>query len=288
MTSGIILLDKPLGLSSNAALQRVKRAFGAVKAGHAGTLDPLATGMLPILLGEATKIAGYLLHKDKAYRITCRLGQTTTTYDAEGEVTRERPVPPLDRTHLQTLLAGFTGRIRQTAPIYSAIKQGGQPLYKKARRGEAVEAPTREVEILSIRIDHIGDDTLTLTVECGTGTYIRSLAHDLGEQLGCGAHVTALRRSWVSPFAETAMHTLEAVQAGEVVPMPTLNALTDWLRLQLTATELAAITQGKALDRPDATPGRGLAIAPDGRLAALLECEVGGRVKPVRLLHPDG
>jgi tRNA pseudouridine55 synthase len=288
MTSGIVLLDKPPGLSSNAVLQRVKRAFAAVKAGHAGTLDPLATGMLPILLGEATKIAGYLLHKDKAYQVTCRLGQTTTTYDAEGEVILERPVHAIDPDHLRELLAGFTGRIRQTAPIYSAIKQGGQPLYKKARRGEAVEAPTRDVDIHSIVVDHLDVTSIGLTVHCGTGTYIRSLAHDLGERLGCGAHVTALRRLWVSPFADSPMHALDAVQSGEVTPMPTLDALSDWPRVEFSQDELVAITHGQALDRPGMAPGRRAGIAPDGRLVALLECEPGGRVKPVRLLHPDG
>lgn len=287
MTTGIILLDKPLGLSSNAALQRVKRALGADKAGHAGTLDPLATGMLPILLGEATKIAGHLLHKDKAYRVACRLGQTTTTYDAEGEVTRERPVPAIGREHLASVVRAFTGRIRQTAPIYSAIKQGGQPLYKKARRGEAVEAPTREVDIHRIVVDAIHRDTLELTVECGTGTYIRSLVHDLGEQLGCGAHVTALRRTWVSPFTEGAMRSLEEVQSGRVIPTPPLDALPDWPRLHLTDAELAAINQGQPLVRPAVVPGPLAGVTPDGRLAALLECGLDGRVKPVRLLHPD-
>ncbi len=285
--SGIVLLDKPQGLSSNAALQRVKRAVGAAKAGHAGTLDPLATGMLPILLGEATKIAGQLLHKDKAYRVQCRLGQSTDTYDADGNITLERPVPELDRERLQSLLAAFTGRIRQQAPAFSAIKQDGQPLYRRARRGEVVEAPVREVEIRQIEIESLSGTELSLRVECGSGTYIRSLAHDLGEVLGCGAHVRALRRLWVAPFRDQAMLNLEQIQAGQVQILPALAALTDWPRLALTEQEFKHLQQGRAPEREGLAPGPMAGIAPDGSLAALLEADLEGRARILRLLHPD-
>jgi tRNA pseudouridine55 synthase len=283
---GIVLLDKPQGLSSNAALQRVKRAFGATKAGHAGTLDPLATGMLPILLGEATKIAGYLLHMDKAYATTCRLGQSTTTYDAEGEVTQERPVPEIDPDRLRTILAGFTGTIRQRAPVYSAIKQGGQPLYRRARRGEAVTAPEREVRIDRIDAGMRPDGQIDLVVECGSGTYIRSLVHDLGEALGCGAHVSALRRLWVGPFRDRPMLSLEAIQAGGQPVLPALDGLAGWPTVQLDPTAWAEIRQGRSIAAPG--PGAGTrpvaAVSPGGALAALLEPAPDGRLRPVRVL----
>jgi tRNA pseudouridine55 synthase len=285
---GIVLLDKPRGLSSNAALQRVKRALGATKAGHAGTLDPLATGMLPILLGEATKIAGYLLHRDKAYAVTCRLGQSTTTYDAEGEVTRERRVPAIDPDRLHGLLAGFTGLIRQRAPVYSAIKQGGQPLYRRARRGEEVMAPEREVRIDRIEVaamPHEGQ--LDLVVECGSGTYIRSLAHDLGEALGCGAHVSALRRLWVSPFRDLPMAGLDEILSGSRPLLPTLAGLAGWPTVQLDPDGWLDVRQGRSIAA--AAPGAGppgpiAAISPGGSLAALLEAGPDGRLRPLRVL----
>lgn len=284
---GIVLLDKPGGLSSNAALQRVKRAWGATKAGHAGTLDPLATGMLPILLGEATKIAGYLLHRDKAYAVTCRLGQSTTTYDAEGEVTRERPVPPIDPERLRGLLAGFTGSIRQRAPVYSAIKQGGQPLYRRARRGEDVRAPEREVRIDRIEVVSMPrDGQLDLVVECGSGTYIRSLAHDLGEALGCGAHVSALRRLWVSPFRDLAMAGLDDILAGSRPLLPTLAGLAGWPTVQLDPDGWLDVRQGRSIAAtvPGGGGGPVAALSPAGSLAALLEPGPDGRLRPLRVL----
>lgn len=284
--SGIILLDKPQGLSSNAALQKVKRASGARKAGHAGTLDPLATGMLPILLGEATKIAGTLLHKDKAYQVVCRLGQSTDTYDAEGAVTVTRPVPEFDLAALTPLLARFTGRIRQQAPVYSAIKQGGQPLYRRVRRGETVEAPVREVLIRHIEVEALTGDTLTLRVECGSGTYIRSLAHDLGEALGCGAHVQALRRLWVEPFRDQPMQDWSQAQAGEIQMLPTLAALPDWPRLELDAREHEHLLQGRVPARSGLAVGPHAALAPDGSLTALLESGEDGSLRIQRVLLP--
>ena len=283
-TSGIVLLDKPKGLSSNAALQKVKRATGARKAGHAGTLDPLATGMLPILLGEATKIAAALLHQDKAYRVLCRLGQSTDTYDAEGEITAQRPVPDLDAERLRPLLARFTGRIRQQAPAYSAIKQDGQPLYRRVRRGEAVQAPVREVDIRCIEIESLSGVELGLRVECGSGTYIRSLAHDLGEVLGCGAHVQALRRLWVEPFRDQPMLSLDQVLAGELRVVPALAGLAGWPRVVLSEVEHAHLRQGRAPERSGLAPGPLAAVAPDGRLAGLLDAGIDGRLRIQRVL----
>lgn len=210
---GIVLLDKPAGLSSNQALQRVKRLYRAAKAGHTGSLDPLATGMLPLCLGEATKIAGHLLGARKAYRTVALLGATTDTDDAEGQVLVERPVPGLTDAAIEAALAPLRGRIAQRAPVYSALKQGGEPLYARVRRGEVIEAPVREVEVH--RIEPLGREgaRLELEVECGSGTYIRSLVRDLGEALGCGAHVVELRRLWVAPFRGARMLDLEELEA---------------------------------------------------------------------------
>ncbi|HMM58239.1 MAG: tRNA pseudouridine(55) synthase TruB [Xanthomonadales bacterium PRO7] len=209
---GILLLDKPAGISSNRALQLAKRLFNADKAGHTGSLDPLATGLLPICFGEATKIAGYLLGSRKAYAAQCRLGVTTTTDDAEGEVVQIRPVPSLDDAAIEAALAPLRGRIVQVPPAYSAIKQGGVPLYKRARRGEDVVVPSREVEVHRLELERRDGDILDLHVECGSGTYVRSLARELGERLGCGAHLTALRRVWVEAFRDPHMHTLNELE----------------------------------------------------------------------------
>ncbi len=216
---GILLLDKPRGLSSNQALQRVRHLFRAEKGGHTGSLDPLATGLLPVCFGEATKIAGGLLGSRKAYDTVARLGVVTDTDDAEGQPLRERPVPALDIPTIDAALRSLTGRIRQRPPIYSALKRGGEPLYAKARRGEEVEVEEREVDVHAFELlsaaDLLdaGEPLLRLHVECGSGTYVRSLVRDLGEALGCGAHVAELRRLWVDPFREPRMWTLEALQA---------------------------------------------------------------------------
>ncbi len=210
---GIVLLDKPAGMSSNTALQVARRLFRAEKGGHTGSLDPLATGLLPLCFGEATKIAGLLLGSAKAYDAEIALGQTTDTDDADGTVLRERPLPVISREALETALASLTGHIRQRAPIYSALKQGGEPLYAKARRGEAIEAPEREVHVQAIEILAHEGARLALRVTCGSGTYIRSIARDLGELLGCGAHITALRRLWVEPFLAPRMIGLDQLRA---------------------------------------------------------------------------
>ncbi|RBD10615.1 tRNA pseudouridine(55) synthase TruB, partial [Xanthomonas oryzae pv. oryzae] len=180
---GILLLDKPAGLSSNNALQAARRLLRAEKGGHTGSLDPLATGLLPLCFGEATKIAGLLLGSAKAYDAEIVLGVTTDTDDADGEPLRERAVPDVSEADLQVALAAFIGRIQQQAPIYSALKQGGEPLYAKARRGEVIDAPVREVEVQAIEVLGYSAPRLTLRVTCGSGTYIRSLARDLGEVL---------------------------------------------------------------------------------------------------------
>ena len=210
--NGLLLLDKPSGLSSNQALQQARHIFRAEKAGHTGSLDPLATGLLPVCFGEATKIAGLLLGSRKAYEAVALLGTATDTDDADGVALLERAVPVLTDEAIEAAMAPLRGAIRQRAPIYSALKQGGEPLYAKARRGEVIEAPERDVVVHDLRVLERDGPRLRLHVECGSGTYVRSLVRDLGEMLGCGAHVAVLRRLWVAPFIAPRMFTLEALR----------------------------------------------------------------------------
>ena len=287
--TGILLLDKPQGISSNRALQQAKRLFGAAKAGHTGSLDPLATGLLPLCFGEATKIAGYLLGARKAYAAECRLGITTDTFDSDGTVLVERAVPPLDDASIRAALVRLTGRITQVPPVYSALKQGGVPLYKRARRGEDVVAPPREVDVFAFELESRDADTLRLHVECGSGTYVRSLVRDLGESLGCGAHLTALRREWVEPFRSPRMFTLDELAARaeggltrlQECLLPVEAGLADWPLLQLDTTQADAVAHGRAL-RIDSGPGRWRAHAPSGVLFAIGEVDADGNFRVLR------
>lgn len=252
---GLILLDKPQGLSSNQALQKVRNLFKAEKAGHTGALDPLATGVLPICLGEATKAAGILLGNDKAYRVSARLGITTDTDDAEGRILLQRPLSPNSARQLRSMLPDFIGDILQVPPVYSALKQGGEPMYVKARRGESPELPARPVSIRNIRLLQCTDSEFTLEVECGSGTYIRSLVRDLGERLGCGAHVSALRRLWVEPFRDWPLISIEALQtlagqdgkALDDMLMPVEQALVAVPKRHLTADQARRVAMGQAV-----------------------------------------
>ena len=281
---GIVLLDKPEGVSSNQALQSVRRLFRAAKGGHTGALDPMATGLLPLCFGEATKLAGNLLGARKAYRATCRLGITTSTADREGEILLERPVPALDAAAIEAALAPLRGRITQVPPVYSALKQDGEALYVKARRGDEVTAPPREVEVFRLELLAVDADSLTFEVECGSGTYVRALARDLGEALGCGAHLTALRRLWVEPFRAPTMATMaeleEAARQGDAALLahllPLSAGLADWPVLPLDEAQTRAIVHGQPIvvARP---AGRYAAYAADGALLALLELDGGGR-----------
>lgn len=251
---GILLLDKPPGMSSNQALQRARHLFRAEKAGHTGSLDPLATGLLPVCFGEATKIAGLLLGNAKAYETTARLGISTDTDDADGQPLRERAVPTLDAADVTAALQAFLGRISQRPPIYSALKQGGEPLYAKARRGETVDVPEREVEVHSIELAAFDGDRVSLRITCGSGTYIRSIVRDLGEALGCGAHVLTLRRLMVDPFKQPRMFTLDELRAlaeaeGEAaldaLLLPVDAGLVEWPRVALDAAQAAALGRGQ-------------------------------------------
>jgi tRNA pseudouridine55 synthase len=291
---GILLLDKPLGLSSNQALQTARRLVGAAKGGHTGSLDPLATGLLPLCFGEATKLAGWLLGSRKAYEAEVRLGTTTTTADLEGEVVETRPVPALDDAMIEAALAPLRGHIVQIPPAYSAIKQDGVPLYVRARRGEAVDVPAREVDVY--RLDVIGreGDTIRLHVECGSGTYVRSLAVDLGANLGCGAHLTGLRRLWVEPFMQPPMITLEALReaagAGpdqvEACLLPVDAGLIHIPRVELDPEQTRIFAFGQPVPLGQgAESGRCGVWGVDGRLMALGEIADDGLLRVLRGLN---
>ncbi|QSA97595.1 tRNA pseudouridine(55) synthase TruB [Methylococcus sp. EFPC2] len=210
---GVLLLDKSPGMSSNLALQKARRLYQARKAGHTGSLDPLATGLLPVCLGEATKLSAYLLDDDKRYVTTVRLGRTTTTADSEGETLEVKPVPHFSESDIESVLAGFRGDIEQFPPMYSALKHQGRRLYELARQGVEVERAARSVSIYSLELLAFGPDSLELEVHCSKGTYIRSLAEDIGNMLGCGAHVERLRRTAVGCFDVARAHTLADLEA---------------------------------------------------------------------------
>ncbi len=286
---GIVLFDKPLGWSSNMAVQKLKRLFGAAKAGHTGTLDPLATGMLPICLGEATKVAGLLLGERKAYRALLRLGATTTTADAEGAVIARAPVPALDAALLRATLDRFVGRITQVPPVYSAIKRDGVPLYERARRGEDVAPPPpREVTIERIDLLGFDADTVDIEVHCGSGTYIRSLAVDLGAALGCGAHLGALRRLWVEPFVDAPMVDFDALSASPearaAALQPIESAIAGLPRIDLDFHRTGKVHHGNAVEAGEGD-WTGACRLHDhaGRILALAERRADGRVQPTRV-----
>ena len=289
---GIVLLDKPVGVGSNEALQIVKRLFKANKAGHTGSLDRLAGGLLPICLGEATKLSGFLLNADKRYRSTFRLGVVTTTGDAEGEILREHQVPELSIAAIKRVLARFTGEISQIPPMHSAIKHKGQRLYKLAHQGLVVEREPRTVTIYAI--EYLGHEGNAMSVEvfCSKGTYIRTLAEDIGEALGCGASIASLRRIGSGPFQATAMHTLEELrerseQGGiDAVLLPMDSALEGWQSVSLTSDAAFYLRQGQPVLVPHA-PTKGWVKIYQGRETFLGVGQVldDGRIAPRRLLQ---
>lgn len=209
---GVLLLDKPRGISSNAALQKAKYLFRARKAGHTGSLDPLATGMLPICFGEATKMSTYLLASDKSYRTIAKLGVITDSGDSDGTVIETRGPVSFTREQVDAELAKLRGPIEQVPPMYSALKHQGQRLYKLARQGIEVERKARPVTIHELQLESLDADSVTLSVSCSKGTYIRTLVEDLGQALGCGAHITMLRRTGVDPYMGLPMLTLEELE----------------------------------------------------------------------------
>jgi tRNA pseudouridine55 synthase len=288
--SGILLLDKPRGLSSNAALQRVRRLWGGIKAGHVGSLDPLATGMLPICLGEATKVAGDILSGRKRYRFTVRLGVGTATGDAEGAVTATAAVPDLTREGVLALLGGFLGESLQTPPMFSALKRGGEPLYRLARAGVTVERAPRTVEIFELSLVRLDAASLEVEACCSKGTYIRVLAEDLAVRLGTCGHVTALRRVSVDPFAGEAMQTLESLELaagrGELPELlPVDWPLKDLPMVQLSEGDAARVRHGQTVDAAEAPAERVRLYDGTGRFLGIGAVDAFGAVRPRRLLR---
>lgn len=247
---GVLLLDKPVGPSSNAALQRARRVFSARKAGHGGTLDPLASGLLPVCFGEATKFSAMLLEADKSYRAVIRLGVRTTTGDAEGEILETRPVD-VSQDHLLAVLHQFTGEIEQVPPMYSALKRDGRPLYELARRGESVELHPRKVVVSRIALLHWQRDQLEIEVDCSKGTYIRVLAEDIGTALGCGASLAALQRTRIGALHLRDAIGLEQLEAPDTdlagLLRPVDAALSAWPVVRLSDDEGARLLQGRRI-----------------------------------------
>ena len=292
--NGILLLDKPAGMSSNAALQRVRWLLGGCKAGHAGSLDPLATGMLPLCLGEATKIAGEILSSRKRYRFTVALGARTATGDREGPVVQEAPVPARWQEGLQAVLQGFLGPSQQVPPMYSALKRDGQPLYRLARAGVTVERAPREIEIFELTPVSQTDDAVELDVLCSKGTYVRTLAEDIARALGTCGHVAALRRSWVEPFEEERMETLEAVTraceegAGPRL-LPADRALGHLPAVALESWQADSIGHGQEVVLVRSPPpGRVRLYGAGERFLGLGESDGRGKIRPRRLFTEAG
>jgi len=298
---GLLLLDKATGVSSNHALQQIKRLFDARKAGHTGSLDPLATGMLPICFGEATKLSSYLLHADKSYLTGARLGKTTTTADVEGDLLEERPVPAgIDVQRLQAVADRFVGETDQIPPMYSALKVDGQRLYRLAREGKTVTRQARRVTIHRIDVLQVENGLATLEVQCSKGTYIRTLVEDIGAAVGCGAHVESLRRTSVVPFTTQPMYTLAALAAGETdlvaldrLLLPVDAAIGQLPRCQLNVAMSGLFRHGQpvpvvALDAAfQGKPADGAVVVrvygPDGLIGIGRHC--GDRLQPQRVLN---
>jgi len=293
---GILLLDKPVGLSSNQALQRVRHLYRAAKAGHTGSLDPLASGVLPLCFGHATKVAGLLLESDKTYRAVLSLGRRTSTGDREGAVVESLPVPVLGRPQVEAALQRFVGPIEQVPPMYSALKRDGEPLYALARRGVVIERAPRPVRILHLTLESLGEGALEFTVGCSKGTYIRVLGEDIAAALGTCGHLASLRRTEVGVFAGQPLYALGALDllardaaALDAVLLPVDAALPGYPACVLEASQAEAIRRGQAVDY-GAPPGARLRLyGRGGRFIGLGQADAAGRrVLPTRLMSgPD-
>ncbi len=290
---GILLLDKPSGITSNKALQRVKRLFNARKAGHTGNLDPLASGVLPICLGEATKMSAFLLDADKRYRGVIKLGERTSSGDAEGEIIERLPVPELEEGEVESVLERFVGEIQQVPPMHSALKYQGQPLYKLARQGVEVERKPRTVVIHELRLLGISDGELSVDIHCSKGTYIRTLAEDIGRALGSCAHLGSLVRTKAGPFElkdAISLQQLESVaeqglEALDRLLLPMECALADWPAVELSQEAAYYLRKGQPVFVPQLAASGWVRLY-DGKalflgVGAVLD---DGRVAPKRLL----
>jgi tRNA pseudouridine55 synthase len=284
---GVLLFDKPLQLSSNIALQKVRRLFRAEKAGHTGTLDPLATGLLPICFGEATKFSTALLDADKTYRAQLHLGRTSTTGDAEGEIAETGAALP-DEEQVRVVLRDFTGGIEQLPPMHSAIKHQGKPLYEYIRKGEMVERASRNVTIHDLVLERFAHDELEISVHCSKGTYVRTLAEDIGQALGCGAYLCGLRRTAIAQFDLKIAYTWDQLEAmsmeqREACLLPVDCLLQDMPRLELDDAQARRIAQGQRLAVDAGLPDGKVCLYHAGQFVgvALLE---GRRLAPDRLM----
>lgn len=297
---GVLLLDKPLGFSSNHALQQVKRLYAADKAGHTGSLDPLATGLLPLCFGEATKLSGFLLDADKGYRVTGRLGIKTITADSEGEVIATRDASQVSRELLLQAMTSFLGDIQQLPPMYSALKHQGQRLYNLARQGVEVERQPRAVRIDQFELIDFTWPDFTIDIRCTKGTYVRTLVDDLGDLLECGAYVTQLRRTLAGPFSEMADQfvTLEHLEqlrdeeqfaAMDALLIPMADVLRNWPELRLEQNSVFYLRQGQPVMVPKA-PAEGWVRLFDQsqRFLGIGEIDDDGRVAPRRLIKSAG
>lgn len=288
--NGILLLDKPKGLSSNQTLQKAKYLYQAAKAGHTGTLDPMATGVLPICFGEATKFSQYLTDADKAYQATLKLGVTTTTGDVEGEILQTRLVK-CSEDHFRLICKDYVGEISQTPPMYSALKFNGRPLYEYAREGIEIERPARTIHIHTISVDAFEDDVAKITVHCTKGTYIRTLAEDIGEQLGCGSHLIGLRRTISGPFSLNQTITLEQLEgmsdeekSQQLLPVDqTVTALP---AVTLTPDQVEKIRLGQVIKIAHGFDVELIKLYDSAqRFIGLGEPKHGGAIKPKRLIN---
>lgn len=294
--NGVLLLDKPAGMTSNQSLQYIKRLYSAGKAGHTGSLDKQATGLLPLCFGEATKLSGYLLGANKRYHAVCRLGVTTTTGDAAGEELNVSGVPEIGHKELESVLESFRGEISQVPPMHSALKHRGQRLYKLAHQGIEVEREPRRVTIYRLQVLRLSKEELEIDVVCSKGTYIRTLAEDIGAELGCGAHIRTLRRTAVGPFTLEQGHTLEKLEqfAGEdksaldQLLRPMDQILDDLPDISLNENQAFYVRRGQAVIVPHA-PTEGLVrIYYQGhQFMGVGEILDDGRVSPKRLLRAE-
>lgn len=289
---GVLLLDKPAGVTSNAILQRIKRLYRASKAGHGGTLDPMATGLLPLAMGEATKFLGSLLEAHKTYKAVVRFGVRTTTGDAEGAVVERRPVS-LTPAQLEVAMSSFTGKLWQVPPMHSAVKRNGRPLYRYARQGLEVERQARQVEIYRLEIEAFHGEGATLLVECSKGTYVRTLAEDLGTALGCGAHLEALQRISIGAFSIEQAVTpsrLEALTEKErrALLLPVDAPLASLPRLDVAPAAEQALLRGQPIAGSDGDAvGLVRLYADRGRFLGVGESIGNGWVRPRRLIRPE-
>ncbi len=292
--NGILLLDKPINITANFALQAVKRLYAAKKAGHTGSLDPLATGMLPICFGEATKFSQFLLDSDKRYWVIAQLGVKTTTGDAEGDVVAQRPVLEYSASQLEATFDKFRGDIEQVPSMYSALKHQGRPLYELARQGITIERAARPVHIYDLKLLDRTLDTLILDITCSKGTYIRTLVEDIGEVLGCGAHVHTLRRLNAGPYQEQQMITLPQLEslaqtgdysALDACLLPIDTAITGWPLMTVSEAAFYYLRRGQPVILPHApTSGWVRLNLHDGKFLGVGEILDDGRVAPRRLV----